>query len=240
MAQNTRKSTINPIKKQPSKRKTTSSGELFLYKLQQGFEKNQKAIISVVAVIAIAVGGFFGYKYFILAPKEEKAATALSYAQQWFAIDSFNLVLNGNGLNGGALDVIKKYSGTQSANLAHYYAGISYLNTKDPQNAIKQLAAFDGKGTPIQYMAFGAMGDAYMDAKNIEKGIEYYKKAASDKKNQFIAPLYLFRAGLACELKGKKEDAQKFYREIKTDFPYSQQAQDIDKYLARLGDVSIN
>lgn len=240
MAQNTRKSTTKPVKQQPAKRKRTSSGELFLYQLQQGFEKNQKAIISVVAVAAIAVGGFFGYKYFILAPKEEKAATALSYAQQWFDIDSFNLVLNGNGLNGGALDVIKKYSGTESANLAHYYAGISYLNSNDPQNAIKQLSEFNGKGTPVAYMAYGAMGDAYMDAKNVDKGIEFYKKAAAGTKNQFIAPLYLFRAGLACELNGKKDEAKKLYQEVKTNFPYSQQAQDIDKYLARVGDVSIN
>lgn len=238
MAQNTRKSTINTPK--GHKKRKISGGELFLHKLQLGFEKNQKAIISVVVVAAIAVGGYFGYKYFILAPKEEKAATALSYAQQWFDVDSFNYVLNGNGLNGGALEVIKKYSGTKSANLAHYYAGISYLNTNDAQNAIKQLSEFDGKGTPLQYLAYGALGDAYMDAKNVEKGIEFYKKAASDKKNQFIAPLYLFRAGLACETSGKKEEAKELYQQIKKDFPYSQQAQDIDKYLARLGDISIN
>lgn len=240
MAQNTRKNTAKSVKEQPAKKRKTASGDLFLHKLQLGIEKNQKAIISVIAIVAIAVGGYFGYKYFILAPKEEKAATALFYAQQWFDVDSFSYVLNGNGLNGGALEVIKKYNGTKSANLAHYYAGISYLNTNDPGNAIKQLSEFDGKGTPVEYLAYGALGDAYMDAKNVEKGIEFYKKAASDKKNKFIAPLYLFRAGLACEISGKKEEAKKLYQEIKTTFPYSQQGQDIDKYLARLGDVSIN
>lgn len=240
MAQNTRKSTVKPAKTQTTQKRKVSGGELFLHNLQLGIEKNQKAIIGIVAVVAIAVGGFFGYKYFILAPKEEKAATALSYAQQWFDVDSFGYVLNGNGLNGGALEVIAKFSGTKSANLAHYYAGISYLNTNDPQNAIKHLSEFNGKGTPIQYLAYGALGDAYMNAKNIDKGIEFYKKAASDKDNEFAAPLYLFRAGLACEISGKKEEAKKLYQEVKKTYPYSQQAQDIDKYLARLGDVSIN
>jgi len=237
MPQNTRKSTQKSAQK--SGKRSVSQAQLLLHKIEMGFEKNQKAIISVVVVIAIAVGGFFGYKYFILYPKEQKAATALSYAQQWFAIDSFNLVLNGDGLNGGALDVIRKYGGTKSANLAHYYAGISYLNAHDPQNAIKQLSEFNGKNTAVEYMAYGALGDAYMDAKNLDKGIEYYKKAASIK-DDFITPLYLFRAGLACELKGEQEEAKKLYQQIKKDYPYSQQGQDIDKYLARLGDIAID
>lgn len=239
MPQNTRKSTIKP-KGEPLKKKATSSIDIFFYNLQQKIEKNQKAVLTVIVAVAIVVGGYFGYKYLIVAPKEEKAATALSYVQQWFEIDSFKLTLNGNGLNGGALDVIRRFDGTASANLAHFYAGISYLNLNDPQNAIKQLSQFDGKGTPVEFMAYGAMGDAYMDSKNVAKGIEYYKKAASDKKNQFIAPLYLFRAGLACELNGKKEEAKKFYQEIKTEYPYSQQGQNIDKYLARLGEVPID
>lgn len=239
MAQNERKSTVK-IPKQATPRKTVSSGDMFLHKLQMGFEKNQKAIVGTIAVIAIVVGGYFGYKYFIEAPKEEKAATALSYAQQWFEIDSFNYVLNGNGLNGGALDVIKKYDGTKSGNLAHYYAGVSYLNTHDFKNAIQQLSEFSGEGTPVQYLAYGALGDAYMESKNVEKGIEFYKKAGTGTKNKFIAPLYLFRAGLACELNGKKDEAKKLYKQIKDNYPYSQQGQEIDKYLARLGDVSLN
>lgn len=238
MPQNTRKSTLTPKSKPSAKR--VSKFDLFFFNLQQGFERNQKTVISIAAVIIIAVGGYFGYKYFIEEPKEERAATALSYAQQWFQMDSFKLALDGNGLNGGALDVIRRFGGTDAANLAHFYAGVSYLNLNDPQNAIKQLSDFDGKGTPVQFMAYGAMGDAYMNSKNVEKGIEFYKKAASDKKNQFIAPLYLFRAGLACELNGKKEEAIKLYQEIKKEYPYSQQAQSIDKYLARLGDISVD
>lgn len=238
MAQKTRKITKEKEGNYSSKKKGFSS-ELFFHNLEQSFEKNQKAIISIVVVIALAVGGFFGYKYLFQLPKEKKAATALSYVQEWFSVDSFNLVLNGNGLNMGAIGLIKQYDGTNSANLAHYYAGISYLNTNAPENAIKQLLKFDGKGTPSEFLAYGTLGDAYMESKNVDKGIAYYEKAASDKKNKFIAPLYLFRAGLACELNGKKEDAIKFYKEIKSEYPYSKQGQTIGKYLARVGDVSL-
>jgi tetratricopeptide (TPR) repeat protein len=231
-------------KEKPQKKVTRSKkseAQATLDRIQLTIEQNQKPIIGVIVVILVIVGGYFGYKNFIVAPKEEKANSALFSAERWFEVDSFKYVLNGDGIHqGGALNVIKKYSGTDAANLARYYAGMSYLHTGDAQNAIKQLAEFDGKKTPFQYLAYGAMGDAYMEMKNVAKGVEYYQKAAQNEKDNFISPLYLFRAGLASEINGKKEDAKKFYQEIKTKYPYSQQGRDIDKYLARIGDISMN
>jgi tetratricopeptide (TPR) repeat protein len=234
MAQTTKKAPTHSGSK-----KKISDGELLLSKIQYSFEKNQKVFIGVVVAVLVIVGGYFGYKSLILAPKEEKAANALFPAQRWFEMDSLTYVLNGNGIQNGALSVIKKYSGTKAANLAHYYAGMSYLKTGDPANAIKQLSEFNGKNTPIEYIAYGAMGDAYLDSKNPEKGIEYYKKAAANETDNFTSPLYLFRAALASEVNGKTEEAKKLYREIKEKYPYSHQAQDIDKYLARLNDVAL-
>jgi len=204
------------------------------------FEKNQKPIIGVLVAILIIVGGYFGYKNFILLPKEEKASAALFPAERAFEIDSFTQVLNGDGISQGALKVISKFSGTKAANLAHYYAGMSYLQTGDFPNAIKQLESFDGKKTPFEYLTYGALGDAYMETNNAAKAIDFYKKAAQNENDNFTSPLFLFRAGLASELNGKNTEAIKFYKEVKEKYPYSQQARDIDKYLARLGDVSVN
>lgn len=212
-----------------------------LMKLQYNFEKNQKLIIGIVAAIIILVGGYFGYKYYIQKPNEEKAENAIFRTQQWFQMDSMNLVLNGDGPNGGALSVIKKYSGTPAANLAHYYAGIAYLKTGKSQEAIKQLEKFDGKGTVLQYIAYGSIGSAYMDMNNTAKAIEYYKKAATgNDKDNFTNPYYLKMAGFASEKSGKTKDAISFYKEIKEKYPRSAEARDIDKYLARLGDISEN
>jgi len=221
--------------------KNISDGEVTLLKVQNSFEKNQKIIIGALVAIVVLVGGYFGYKYYIQAPKEEKAANALFSAQQWFGIDSFNQVLNGDGQREGALTVIKKFSGTKAANLAHYYAGVSYLRTGKPQEAVKQLGEFDAKGTIFQYLAYGATGDAYLDMNDMAKAADFYKKATSgNEKDNFTAPYYLFRLGWVNEKLGKNEDAKKAYREVKQKYPRSMQARDIDKYLARLGDVSID
>lgn len=208
--------------------------------MQSSFEKNQKVIIGAVVAVVLLVGGFFGYKQFIQKPNEEKAANALFSAERWFEVDSLNYTLNGDGQHQGALAVIKKYEGTKAGNLARYYAGMSYLRTGDAKNAIAQLEKFDGKGTPLEFLTYGALGDAYMDSNNPTKGIELYKKAASNDKDNFTSPLYLFRAALASEQAGKIEDAKALYKELKSKYPYTQQGSQADKYLARLGDVDVN
>ncbi|WP_118975552.1 tetratricopeptide repeat protein [Taibaiella koreensis] len=217
---------------------TENKGGDSLRKMQSSFEKNQKIIVGAVVVVVLLVGGYFGYKQLVQKPNEEKAANALFSAEQWFGMDSLNYALNGDGQHGGALSVIKKYGDTKAGNLARYYAGLSYLRTGDAKNAIVQLEKFDGKGTPLEYLAYGALGDAYMETNNNAKGIEMYKKASANEKDNFISPLYLFRAALASEVSGKADDAKKLYLDLKAKYPYSQQAQEVDKYLARLGELT--
>lgn len=217
-----------------------SNAEVAGMKLQNSVQKNSKALIYAIVAIILLVGGYFAYKAFVLAPKEEKAQVALISAERYFEVDSFNKVLNGDGQSQGALAIIKKFSGTKAANLANFYAGMSYLKTGDANNAIKYLSDFNGEGTVVGQVADGALGDAYMDANKIDKGIEMYKKAASNENNEFSAALYTFRAGLASELAGKPEDAKKYYKEIKEKYPRSNEAAEVDKYLARLGEVNID
>ena len=84
-------------------------------------------------------------------------------------------------------------------------------------------------------MAFGLIGDAHMEKGEVEEAIEYYKKAAKENANKFSSPIYLKKVGLAYEDKGQKEDALKAYEQIKTDFPESQEATQIDKFIVRVG-----
>ncbi|MCD6064212.1 MAG: hypothetical protein K0R82_2123, partial [Flavipsychrobacter sp.] len=173
--------------------------------LQVMYEKNKKPINTVALILIGAVVAFFAYKKLYQEPRVEKAATAMSFAQRYFETDSMAKALNGDGQRIGFLKIQKKYSGTPSANLAHFYAGIAYLKTGDFKNAIKQLEDFDGKGTQFEYAAFGSMGDAYMETGNVKKGIEYYNKAAGNKDDFGLTPFYLSRAAAAYEMDKKPE-----------------------------------
>ncbi|MBA3828977.1 MAG: tetratricopeptide repeat protein [Taibaiella sp.] len=205
--------------------------------LQDRYEANKKQINTIVTVVLVVVLGYLAYSRLYKAPQEEKAATAISYPQRYMQYDSLNRALNGDGQHSGFLKIAKKYDGTKAANLCHYYAGVCYMHMGDFNNAIKQLKEFDGKGTLVQTAANGLLGDAYMESNNTKQGIEYYKKASEDRDNSLLTPTYLYRVGVAYELSGNTEEAKKAYKRIKTEYPQSYEARDIDKYLARLGEL---
>ena len=66
------------------------------------WKKNQKVVLAFLAIIVIGVGGWYAYKEYVSKPKELKAAEALYKVQQLFAIDSSNLVINGDNATGTA------------------------------------------------------------------------------------------------------------------------------------------
>ena len=94
-------------------------------------KNNKQKLVGLLVVVVVVLAGYFGYTELYQNPREAKAADAMFTAEQYFAVDSSNLVLNGDGTNKGVLYVIKEFSGTKAANLAKYYAGISYFRTGD-------------------------------------------------------------------------------------------------------------
>lgn len=204
--------------------------------LQSSYEKNKSRINIILGVVIVALAAIFGYRYYSNG-QETKAAAAVFHAQRYFEMDSVATALNGDGQHAGFLKVMKKYSGTKVGNLCHYYAGICYLKSGDYKNAIKQLEDFDGKGTIAEYTAAGALGDAYMESGNTKKGIDAYNKAASNKDDIALTPMYLLRAAMAYEMNNQPDEAKKLYKRIHDEYPQSMQARDVEKNLARLGDL---
>lgn len=206
-----------------------------LVRVQGFWEKFQKPVIIVIAVIVIGVGGWYGYKKLVVEPKEEKASEALFKAQQYFNSDSSNLVLNGDGTNKGALYVINTYGGTKAGNLAKYYAGVSYLKLGDFNNAVKYLKDFSTDAKQIEAKALACLGDSYSELNKKDEAVDSYKKAAgmleSDAAN---SAEYLFRAASLQELNGKTKEALDLYKELKEKYPTSDKGAQADKFIYRL------
>lgn len=206
-----------------------------LVKAQGFWQKFQKPVLIVVTAIVVVLGGWFGYNEYILKPKEEKAADALFKAQEYFAMDSSKLVLDGDGQSKGVLYVLKNYSGTKAANLCNYYAGVSYLKLGDFNNAVKYLKDFTTDAKQVQLMAYGCLGDAYAELNKKEEAVENYKKAAHTfEKDESNSAEYLFRAALLQESAGKTKEALDLYKELKEKFPRTEKGFQADKYIYRL------
>jgi tetratricopeptide (TPR) repeat protein len=198
--------------------------------------KNQRIIIGVVAAIALVTVGYLAYQKFVAAPNEEEAANEMFVAQQNFqkatdgvASDSlYKLSLNGSEGKFGFVKIADEYSGTDAGNLANYYAGIAYLNTKKYAEAIEYLGKFKSEDLILSAMAKGAIGDAYSQKNQAKEALEYYVKAAESNKNDFTTPRFLLKAGKTALAMGNKEEALKYFTDIKDNFDASPEAATID------------
>ena len=204
-------------------------------KLLHFWQKNQKTIYTLVIALIVIGGGWFGYTSYILKPKEDKAADAIAQVQMYFRVDSSNLVLNGDGQNKGALYIINNYGGTKTANLAKFYAGVSYLHLGDFNNAVKYLKDFSTNAKQIQLLALGNLGDAYAELNQKDDAIATYKKAGTIFENdEANSAEYLFRAALLSETIGKTKEALEIYKDLKTKYPKTDKGFQADKYIYRL------
>ncbi len=216
-----------------NKTSNTSEKDYFL-NILKFWETNQKRILTVLGTIALVIGGWYAYSEFIVAPNEQKAQETIFKAEEYFAQDSSKKVLDGDGTTKGVLYVIKNYSGTKAANLAHYYAGVSYLKLGDFNKAVEHLKDFSSKSAPLQMVAYGALADAYSELKKNDLAVDNYKKAASTfPVDELTSAEYLWRAGQLLETVNKPKEALDLYKEIKTKFPKAK-AGEIDKYIYRL------
>lgn len=204
-----------------------------LSKTEQFIENNQKMLTIIVAIVAVLILGFFGFKRLYLAPRQAEAQDQMFMAEKYFEMDSLNLALLGDGNYPGFLDIIDDYSLTKAGNLAKYYTGIIYLNLGDYENAIDYLESYKVKDKIIGPMAKGAIGDAYLELKEPENAVDHYLAAAKIDDNAFTAPLFLQKAGWTYEILQDYEAAVEMYEKIKTDYPKSNEAREIEKYIAR-------
>jgi TolA-binding protein len=206
-----------------------------LDRVQVTYEKNKKIINGVLLAALVIGAAIFAYFKLYMGPREDKAAAKVFYAQQYFQADSLERALQGDGQHPGFIKVMRDYSGTKTANLCHYYAGMCYLRMGDFKKAIKQLEDFSGKGTLLSTAAAGALGNAYLESGNVKKAIDQFKDASSVEEDVVQTPMYLMSLGIAYEMNKQPEEAKKAYTRIRDEYPQSTQARDIDRYLARLG-----
>ena len=206
--------------------------ESALSKTEQFIEDNQKVLTIIMFAVIIVIGGYWGAKKLYFAPQEHQAQVDLFPAQNYFEKDSFNLALNGDGMNLGFLDIADDYSMTKPGKLAKYYAGISYLRLGQFDDAIEYLSSFSCGDDLLNATAKGALGDAYLEKGDVDAAISNYK-SASGVDNSLIAPTYLLKLGMVYEDEKKYDDALVAYQQIKDDFKTSAEARTIDKYITR-------
>lgn len=202
-------------------------------KAEHYVQENKKSLGIIGGAVLLAALGYFAYTNFLVGPQEKDAQKEIFGAEQYYAQDSFKLALNGDGNKMGFLQIIENYGSSKTANLAHYYAGSSYLRTGEFENAITYFKKYDAEDDVTGALALGGIGDANLELKRNDEALKYYKKAAEWDNNYFSAPVYLMKAAMVYELKNEWKSAADLYEKIKKDYPESTEAREIERYIAR-------
>ena len=222
-----------------AKKKTDKTEEQFavveetLTRTEQWVENNQKTLSTIVFAIVGVIALYLAFDKFYVDPINEEAQQELFKSVSYFEADSFNLALNGVNGEYGLLDIIDDYGSTEAGNLANYYAGVCFLKTGDNESAIDYLSDFSSDDEVVSSVAYGSMGDAYMNTGEFDNAINYWTKAAVNSKNDFTTPIYLKRAAMALEEDGNLDRALEYYTIIQKEYSNSDEARDIDKFITR-------
>jgi tetratricopeptide (TPR) repeat protein len=209
-------------------------------KSEQWIEKNSKVLFSALISIVVIFLAFLGYNKYITEPNELEASNELAFPRKYFdeaatagsGIDSLlNLGLEGADGRYGFLDIAESFSGTDAGNLANYYAGVSYLQLKDYENAIAYLSKFDSDDEMLGPVSLGAIGDAFSDIDQQKDALEYYEKAANKRNNEFTTPLFLYKAGQTAMLLEDYSKAEELFTKIKKSYSKSDQGKDVEKFI---------
>ncbi|MDR1878982.1 MAG: tetratricopeptide repeat protein [Bacteroidales bacterium] len=207
----------------------THTSDSWLKRLIVLYNEKQKVVNIVTIVVFALVVLALAYFLYYMPSQQQKAETAIFKAERYFAMDSLELALNGDGLYDGVLQVIDDYSATKTGNRAKYIAGICYLRLGQYDDAIKYLKKFKSGDKLISVQALGSLGDAYMEKNDLDNAAKYYKKAVSKNANELVTPIYLLRLGMLCEMQGKWKDAVSYYERLQKEYMQSFEAMDIEK-----------
>ena len=206
-------------------------------KTEKFFEENGKKVVIAIVALLLLVAGGYAYKYLVMDKNEVAAAELIVAAQDNFAGETpnYDLALNGNEAGAGFLAVAEQYGQTKAGNLAKHYAGICYLHLGDLEKAAEYLAKYKAvrglAAEVVNAQNLGLQGDVAVEQGNYEKAAKFFAKAVKVSDNNYTAPLYLYKEGLALAAAGKAEAAKACYKAITEKYPNSVEARDAEKLL---------
>ena len=197
-------------------------------------EENQNLISWILLAIIVIIFGIIAFNKYYVRPHSEEASYELSKAEYFFGEGNYQTALEGDGAECiGFEGVIDGYKRTDAGRIAKYYAGVSCYKLGKYDEAADYLKSFSCDNEILNLEAELLLGDVYVELDDVQTAFKQFEKVAK-KNNQILSPRALLKAGIAYESLQNKEAALKAYQTIKDDFNSSDEAREIDKYIARV------
>ncbi|WP_347216423.1 tetratricopeptide repeat protein [Chryseobacterium sp.] len=178
-------------------------------------EKYSKPLGIVFGVLVLGVLGFFGYKQFVVAPKNAEAVKSFLAAQKNLTENKNAEALGGkSAANPGFIGTSNEYSGTSIGQLSAYNAGLLKFKEGKFQEAYDLLDKFSSDNKTLMAMKYGAMADAQSGLNKNDDALSLLDKAATASDDPYTTYFFTRKAGiLALGLK-KNAEAKKYFSSI--------------------------
>ncbi len=195
--------------------------------------KRVKCII-ILLLVSMATGVSYSIWCSYLKDQDRLANSEMFPAVYQFEAGNYDNALHGEEAYAGFLDITQKYKHSKTRNLAHFYAGICYLQQANYEQAICYFEQFKTGDSILKARAASLIGDAYLEQGDHKQALKYYRQATEGNHNAEYAPIYWTKAARVYELQEDYEEALKCYKMI-TQYHYqSSYYPDLKKHINRV------
>ncbi|AZA81524.1 hypothetical protein C1637_02835 [Chryseobacterium lactis] len=178
-------------------------------------EKYSKPLGIVFGVLVLGVLGFFGYKQFVVAPKNTEAVKSFLAAQKNLAEGKDKEALGGkSAANPGFAGTYNEYSGTSVGQLSAYNAGLLKFKEGKFQEAYDLLDKFSSDNKTLVAMKYGAMADAKSGLNKNDEALSLLDKAATASDDPYTTYFFTRKAGVVALGLKKNAEAKKYFSAI--------------------------
>ena len=197
------------------------------------FENNRQAVIGAGAAVLVVILLAMGWNWY-QGNLNDQALSEMADAVSLYEAGSFQAALDGDASFLGLIDVVDAYGGTDSGNLARFYAADALFRTGDLEAALDMFESYSKGNDYIGASAFAGEAAIHEAQGNHERAGDLYMRAANVYASEITSPMYLSNAARAYTAAGETADAVDALEAIADDYADSQAARSVEYKLAML------
>jgi len=199
------------------------------------YQTNKATVIGGGVGIILVIGLIIGYIVYS-GQQEQEASILLGMAEQELMMGNYETALYGDDeeFTLGFLQIANNYSGTDSGNLANYYAAVTEFELGNYQEALGFIEDYTPAKGILGVAAISLHANILLELENFTEAAQQYERAAEWDKNDSTTPSNLLEAAQAYQQADDIQMATTHFERIVNEFPNSSQAARAERMLGRL------
>jgi len=197
-------------------------------------ENKSKTLANSFFIIVLVFAAVYFYNRYYSQPQSEKAANELFFPMDYFNKQQYEIALNGDGQYYGLLDLAAEYSGSNIADIALFYAGLSYANMDKLPEAITTLKKVNSEDVDLMASTYSKIGDYLAEGDDYTASLDHYEKALELSKDIHARSILLYKAASTSMMLKQNDKALRYFSEYVEEFPNNPLAEDAKKLKEQL------